>query len=338
MKIGIHSLAHPHAEGYLRLLTARPDLQVAIADPPAVAGTPQDGAPRGRAAAEHFGVDYFDDLAALLAWQPDGVIVCTENARHRAAVEEIAAAGVPILCEKPLATTLPDADAMIAAAAAAGVPLMVAYPVRFSVAFDALRSVFDGGGIGELISFCGTNNGKLPAERDWFAQPELSGGGAIMDHTVHLADLLTVLLPEASATSVYARANTLLHADRAAAETGGLVSIEFDNGVIGTIDCSWSSPSDDLVWGGLTLQLIGSTGIADLDAFDAQHLAGFATGAGPLRRGYGDDANATMLQTFLDAVADGRSPQPDGATGRRSMAIALAAYRSLSVGEPVAVE
>lgn len=44
MKIGIHSLAHPHAEGYLRLLTARPDLQVAIADPPAVAGTPQDGA------------------------------------------------------------------------------------------------------------------------------------------------------------------------------------------------------------------------------------------------------------------------------------------------------
>lgn len=333
MKIGIHSLAHPHAEGYLRLLTGRRDVEVAITDPP-----PHDGSPRGRVVAENFGIPFFDELSDLLAWRPDGVIVCTENARHRAAVEEIAAAGVHILCEKPLATSLPDADAMITAAADAQVALMVAYPVRFSIAFDALRSVVDGGGIGELISFTGTNNGKLPSEREWFAQPELSGGGAIMDHTVHLADLLTVLMPRANATSVYARSNTLLHSDRAAAETGGIVSVEFDNGVTGTIDCSWSAPADNPVWGGLTLQLVGSDGIADLDAFDAQHVAGFTTGIGPIRRGYGDDANATMLQTFCDGIATGRWPQPDGATGRRSMAIALAAYRSLEAGEPVPVE
>lgn len=331
MRIGIHSLAHTHGYSYLRVLAERPGVEVGLVDTP-----PLEGSPRGPEAAAAYGARYFDDLDQLLSWHPDGVIVCTETSRHREATEKIAGAGIHVLCEKPLATSLTDADAMIEACAAAGVHLMTAYPVRFSRPFAALQATLESGQLGELVSYAGANNGKLPSERAWFSEPAESGGGAIMDHTVHIADLLTVLLPDTEATSVLAAANTMINSDRARAETGGLVSIEYANGVIGTIDCSWSRPDSDLVWGGLTLQVLGTGGLADMDAFDSQQISGFSGEQGrPLRRDYGEDANAAMLAAFLDGIRTGVAPQPDGRSGRRSMAIALAAYESLATGSPV---
>ncbi len=62
-----------------------------------------------------------DHYESPLATRPDGVIVCAENVEHRRLVELAAAAGAHVLCEKPIATTLADADAMMAACTAAGV-------------------------------------------------------------------------------------------------------------------------------------------------------------------------------------------------------------------------
>ena len=67
-----------------------------------------------------------------------------------------------MLCEKPIATTLEDADAMTAACAAAGVQLMIAHPVRFAPAFVGLREVVAAGTLGEIVSIAGTNNGRIP--------------------------------------------------------------------------------------------------------------------------------------------------------------------------------
>ena len=139
MKIGVMSLAHLHALGYIRLLSARPDVELAVADPDA--GERPPGESGGRALAEELGVDrYFDTYEELLDWAPDGVVVCSENSRHRELTELAAAAGAHVLCEKPMATTVADGEAMVAACAAAGVHLMVAYPVRFSRQFRALQA------------------------------------------------------------------------------------------------------------------------------------------------------------------------------------------------------
>jgi predicted dehydrogenase len=332
MKIALMSFAHLHAASYARVLAALPGVELRASDPNHHERPPgESGGPELAAA---LGVAYVDSYAELLAWGPDAVVVCAENARHRALVELAAGAGAAVLCEKPLATTLADARAMIDACARAGVVLMVAYPVRFSPAFGTLRTAYDAGSLGQVVALTGTNNGRLPTgSRSWFVDPQQAGGGAMMDHTVHLADLVDCLFAGVPAVSVYAVANQIMHAGEVSVETGGLVSIRYANDVIATFDCSWSRPDSHPTWGGLTLQLVGTDGIADLDAFGSR-VEG-QTAAGPLWLPYGTDTDELLIREFVGAVATGRRPQPDGEAGYRSLQIALAGYESLSAGQPV---
>jgi predicted dehydrogenase len=325
------SFAHPHAISYLRAL-GRLGVEVLASDPDH--GSRSAGETGGRELAAELGVPYVDSYRELLAWRPDGVVVCSENARHRELVELAAGSGAAVLCEKPLATTLADARAMVDACSAAGVSLMVAYPVRFSPAFAGLVAAHTSGGLGEVKAVSGANNGQLPAgSRAWFVDPELAGGGALMDHTVHLADLLDALLDGTPAVSVYAAANSLLNSDRVQVETGGLVSVAYANGVIATFDCSWSKPESYPTWGGLTLQLVGTAGIADLDAFSGR-VAGHAA-SGELWLPYGPDLDELLLAEFVAGIAEGRPAQPDGEVGYRTLEIVLAGYQSLRTGQPV---
>jgi 1,5-anhydro-D-fructose reductase (1,5-anhydro-D-mannitol-forming) len=330
VKIGVMSLAHLHALSYIGLLAARPDVELAVTDPDA--GERPAGESGGRALAGRLGVTrYVDTYGELLDWGPDGVVVCSENSRHRELTELAAAAGAHVLCEKPMATTVADGEAMVAACAAAGVHLMVAYPVRFSRQFGALQATLPA--LGRVVAATGTNNGKLPTARAWFADPVLAGGGAVMDHTVHLADLLDAVLDGAEAESVHAVSNRMINAT-APVETGGLVSIRYPGGVIATIDCSWSVPEHYPTWGGLTLRLVGEDGIADMDAF-AQAVHGFSEpNRAPLRIDFGAGGDGAMLEEFVSAIRDGRRPQPDGESGLRSLRIVERAYESMRTGEP----
>jgi predicted dehydrogenase len=332
MRIALMSFAHPHAASYVRAL-ARLGVEVLASDPDH--RSRPVGETGGPELAAELGVPYVDSYEELLAWRPDGVVVCSENARHRELVELAAGVGAAVLCEKPLATTLEDARAIIDACTDAGVPLMVAYPVRFSPAFAVLSAARASGGLGEVKAVTGTNNGQLPAgSRAWFVERELAGGGALMDHTVHLADLLDSLFDGTPAVSVYAATNRLLHAGRVEVETGGLLSVAYANGVIATFDCSWSKPESYPTWGGLTLQLVGTDGIADLDAF-SHRVEGHAASGEALWLPYGTDLDELLVREFVSAIAQGRRPQPDGEVGYRTLEIALAGYESVRTGQPV---
>jgi len=333
MKIGILSFAHLHAVSYVRCLQAL-GVELLAADPDHHDRTP--GEAGGAALAAELGVRYVDDYAELLAWGPDGVVVCSENAKHRHLVELAARAGVHVLCEKPLATTLADAQAMIDVCAAHSVNLMVAYPVRFSPAFTALADAVASGGLGAPLAVTGTNNGQIPLDqRAWFVDKELAGGGSLTDHTVHVADLLDALFAPARATSVYAVTNKIMYADAVDVETGGLVSISYDNGVVATVDCSWSKPLSYPTWGGLTLQVVGSQGIADMDAF-SQRLDGHCDSvSNAVWLPYGSNSDALLIAEFVSSIAEGRAPQPDGAVGYRTLEIVAAGYQSIRTGQPV---
>lgn len=328
LRIGVISLAHPHAFAYLHALVGL-GVEVRACDPGG------EGADRGAAAVEATGAGWAASTAELLDWQPDGVIVCSENVHHRRDVEAAAAAGAHVLCEKPLATSVADAEAMVAAADAAGVRLMVAHPVRFSTAFTALREAVDRGDLGDLLAASGTNNGQVPFGRDWFTDPGLAGGGAVTDHTVHVADLLDALLGGDRPVSVQARANRVLHADRVGVETAGFVQIRYAGGLVASIDCSWSRPEGYATWGGLTLELLGSRGLATMDAF-TQRLDG-TIGGKQAWLSYGEDMDAALVAEFLDVVRTGREPHPDGRAGLRGVAIVQAAYESIRTGEAVEV-
>ncbi|WP_328438480.1 Gfo/Idh/MocA family oxidoreductase [Streptomyces sp. NBC_00444] len=336
MRVAVLSFAHVHAATYIGLLRDREDIELITADPDA----PPDDPTRGRDLAERLGAAYVDTWDEVFALSPDAVVVTSENARHRHLVERAAASGAHVLCEKPLATTEADARAMIDACARAGVGLMTAYPVRFSPAFVALRRVLADGLLGGLISVHGANNGSNPARsRPWFADPELAGGGALADHTVHLADLVDALLDGEQAAEVYAQANSILDDGGPApdVETAGLVTIRYPGGVVAAVDASWSHPPDHPTWGGLAMTCVGEKAIVEFDAFPPL-LGGFdsATGRDRWEAG-GADLDAAMLDEFLDAVRTGRRPSPDGESGLRTLRIVLAAYESLRTGQPVAL-
>jgi 1,5-anhydro-D-fructose reductase (1,5-anhydro-D-mannitol-forming) len=333
VKIALLSFAHPHAGSYGRLLAGWPGVELLAADADAAYAPP--GELRGKAFAEGMGAAYVDSYDEALAWAPDAVVVCSENARRRDLVLRAAAAGAQVLCEKPLATSVADAEAMIAACAAADVFLMTAYPVRFSREFVSLKALYDSGAIGTILGITGTNNGKIPvAGRAWFTDPAQSGGGALVDHVVHVADLIDALLGE-PAVAVRAVTNQILHADKpqVRAETGGLVSVTYESGVIVTIDCSWSHPANAPNWGGLTLQVVGTEGIVDIDPFGA-HVSG-TTGEGAAWVAFGEDLDQAMLAHFLGAVRDGTAPQPDGEVGLRTLQLVLAAQQSVASGEVI---
>src|SRR5690606_29971572 len=124
MKVGIISFAHIHAFSYARALQRLEDVELAgSADPDRV---------RGEAAARPLCAPRFSDIAGLLESDIDAVIVTSENVNHCEHVLAAAKAGKHVLCEKPLATTLKDAQEMIESCKKNGVGLMTAFPVRFN--------------------------------------------------------------------------------------------------------------------------------------------------------------------------------------------------------------
>jgi len=343
LKVAIASFAHTHAASYASLLGAMPDVEVLSADPDGASAP--DAGPRGADFASRLGVPYVDTYDELFAWGPDAVVVTSENALHRELVERAAAAGAHVLCEKPLATEVADGEAMLASCEAAGAILMVAYPVRFSPSYLRLRASVEAGLLGDVFAVMGTNNGKIPfAARQWFTDAKLAGGGALVDHTVHCADLIDGLTGGASPQRVYAAANHVLHQDKGVeVETGGLVTVNYDNGLLATIDCSWSVPDNGPTWGGVTLQVTGTNGSVEIEPF-LPHVAGTDAG-GEVYLPIGNDFDASMLATFLGAVRQSGAavagktpavvPQPDGAVGLRTLRIVDAARRSAVSGQAV---
>ena len=329
LSVGLVSAAHVHTDTYADLLASMPDVELlGLADP---------DEERGRAFAALHSIAFLGDLPALLALHPDAVVVTSENAYHRRDVEAAAAAGVNVLCEKPLATSLEDARAIVTACADAGVTLMTAFPMRFSPAMGRVAASVAANEIGTVRAVCAVNQGQIPTRhRAWFGDKELAGGGAITDHTVHVLDLLRWLL-RSEPTEVWATANRILHADRTAVETGAVVAVTFADGTIATIDCSWSRPDNYPTWGGMGMEIVGERGVLDVDAFRQRFSVFDAREGGVGWTYWGTDADRAMLAGFLTAVRDGTEPPVTGLDGLMAVAVVAAAYRSLELGEPVHV-
>jgi len=324
-QVGILSFAHVHAPGYARCLREMPDIAlVAVAD---------ENAARGRAAVAEFGGEWYADYRALLARDDiEAVIVTAPNAYHREIVVAAAEAGKHVLCEKPLATTRHDALAMIAACREHQVTLMTAFPMRFSPPAIALRAAVQAGEVGEPLAVMATHHGTMPP--GWFSDPAQSGGGAVMDHTVHVADLLRWIFGR-EITRVYAEVDTRIHPGIAADDVAILL-MEMDNGVFASLDPSWSRPATWPIWGGLTIDVIGTGGVVAMNAFN-QNFQRFDDRTGRYRLvPWADGGDPAMLRAFFDAIANDTAPPVTGEDGLHAMEVALCAYESAKRREPVA--
>ena len=327
LRIGILSFAHGHAYSYATALQSLPAV--------ALTGIYDADASRGEAAANRFQTRFFADASALLDQELDGVIVCAENANHAPLVLQAAGRVRAILCEKPIATTLADAQAMLDRCRATNTRLQIAFPVRFAPPIQHLKTLLDRHELGPVYSVKCTNHGSMPS--GWFIDQALAGGGAVMDHTVHVIDLLRWFW-QTEVTEVYAEiGRSLLHPD-IPIDDAGLLSFTLANGVYGTLDTSWSRPAAYPTWGDVKIEVVGEGGVISVDAL-RQHLAVSSNQWGKMRWvGWGSDMDHGLITDFIAMLRSSRAPTISGEDGLAALAVALAAYESAASGQPVQLQ
>ena len=176
LRIGILSAAHVHAPSYAHCINSNPRAELA--------GIWDDNIQRGERIASDHSAPFFGHLEDLFE-RVDAVAIASENIKHVELATKAAEQRKHILCEKPLATNADDAKQMIEAATAGGVTFMTALPCPFSPAFTKLQTRLSSGELGRIVAATTTNQGTCPF--GWFVDEAASGGGALIDHTVHVA-------------------------------------------------------------------------------------------------------------------------------------------------------
>jgi predicted dehydrogenase len=330
LRIGIMSFAHLHAEGYIGNLRFAPGVEyIGMAD---------HDADRGKHYADQFESPLFESYEALLAEAPDGVIVCSENNRHRELTIMAAESGAHVLCEKPIATTTADAEAIVAVCETAGVNLMIALPMRFSAAAQQVKAMLDRGDLGVLRCANTTNQGENPDyHRTWFSDPEQAGGGAIMDHTVHVVDLMR-WYTGAEPVEVYAEVDNLFGKGKVETDTAGLVMITFDDGTFISLDASWSRPQFYPTWGNVKIELVCERGVLRANYFNQKLQVYEGAAQRLLWYFWGSDPNQGMVDEFLASIREERPPLITGRDGLQGLRVIEAAYESGRTNIPVRLD
>lgn len=311
-----------HAQSYADVIERLPGAELA--------GVAEADEKRGREFAQRHHIRWFADYHKLLEEDVDAAVVCSANVRHKDMAVAAAQAGKHILVEKPIATTVDDAQAIIDAAKTHGVKLMVAFPVRYAPAVVRARELIRSGGIGDVVAIAGTNHGTMPG--GWFVDKALSGGGAVMDHTVHVADLMHWMLGS-EIKNVYCKMGTKIF--DIPVEDCALISLEFENGTYATLDASWNRPQAYPTWGDVTMEIIGTKGTLNLDAF-GQHGSLYSNRLQTSRfTPWGDDTDELMIADFIRCIEENTPSPVSGEDGLFALRVALMAYRSAACDDVV---
>jgi predicted dehydrogenase len=326
IRIGMLSAAHGHAHSYAACLRSIDGVELV--------GVADEDSERCSAFAERYKIRAFSSAEALLAAGLDGVVICAANLHHRPLTELAAQHTRHILCEKPIATTLADAEAMIAACERTGAKLQIAFPVRFAAPVQRMRALLQSGALGQIYSLKTTNHGQMPG--GWFVDRALSGGGAVIDHTVHVIDLLRWFF-DAEVDEVYAEVGVDLLHDGLGIDDAGMLSFTLSNGIYGTLDTSWSRPTAFPTWGDVTIEVVAERGWARLDAFK-QQLAVYSNHANKSQWvGWGGNMDLGLMRDFVAMIAEGREPSISGRDGLKALEVALAAYQSAAQRMPIKI-
>lgn len=312
-KIGIISFAHMHAYDYANAIKEISNAElVSIYD---------DNVTRGNEAALQYEADYYKDLDLFLQSDIDAVIVTSENSLHKEHVIKSAQAKKDILCEKPIATNLKDATLMVEVCKEEDVKLQIAYPVRFCDAIKEGKERVEE--LGDLLFIKTTNRGRNPG--GWFIDKPMSGGGAVLDHTVHMVDVVR-WYTGLEITEVSAQIDTMFSKEDI--DDAGIIDFKLENGLLMTHDCSWSKNKKYPTWGDVTIEMYGTKGSLEIDAFK-DHFVSYDDAGMPIAEYFsGNDMNLELVQDFVDAVEEKHDVKITGYDGIKSLEASLGAYTS----------
>lgn len=292
----------------------------------AVVDVREDAAGR---AAEPFGVKSFSSAAAMLAeCDVQAVCVCTSDDHHREPTLTCLAAGKHVLVEKPIATTLADADAMIAAARQSSAMLMVGHIVRFDPRYAHVKERADAGEFGRIQAVFARRLNSVAS------QDLLRGRVSVIDFlAVHDIDYLLWLVGD---EPVRVHTESVAGVHRAAGmniEDHTFTLIRFAGGAIACIEAGWILPRTHVRGADFKLEVIGEKGMAQIDLI-AGDLATCTTEQGWRQPRVGHAIDAEIAH-FIDCVMHDRPPLIDAPQGRAALRVCLAARESATSSEVV---
>jgi predicted dehydrogenase len=282
----------------------------------------------------------------------DAVWVCTPTSHHRAVVEGAARRGVAVFCEKPLAPTLADAEAMTSAVVDAGVPAQVGLVLRTAPVFVALRDVLASDRLGRTMAAVFRDDQFFPIQghyaSTWRSDVTVAGAGTLLEHSIHDVDLLRFCIGEITEVS----ARTANYAGHEGIEDVAVATLSFASGATASLISVWhdvlTRPS------GRRVEVFCERGLAWLDD-DYSGPLHIETSAGAEVIACPPPAWVTELpwsheqvmivvsnyveanRNFLDALASGAPPWPGLGEGLIAHRLVEAVYRSGREGGPVAI-
>ena len=288
-----------------------------------------------------------DVEAVLASSEVDAVYIATPHSLHVPIGKLAAQAGKHVLVEKPIATTLADADALIDACASHRVALGVAFLAQIDPAMAAAQDMVRAGMLGEIISVRIMGLSDKPehywhggytqrVKSDWRTQLGMAGGGILIMNVVH--DLNTVRwvtgLDVKRVYSEYATLATPVEVE----DTIGVV-VRYENEAIGVVQAgsAMRGRSHEDTKGP---RIYGTKGQLILGPKPLILLSEAPEGGQPntwkeLRHSGPTGDRAEMIRRFSDAVLEGKEPPVTGEDGRKALEIIVAAYRSGEHGAPV---
>lgn len=308
---------------------------------------------RAKALAEQYGGVAYDSIEALLASDVDAVSVCVANAYHAQASIQALKAGKHVLCEKPMATTPEDCEAMVAAAKAAGKFLMIGQNQRLAKAHVKAREIIESGEMGKVITF-ETHfahpgpEGWTGVRDSWFFDKKVASFGVMADLGVHKTDLIHYLTGKkiVRTSAVLATLNKTFSDGRPITVDDNAYAIyTMEDGVVGTMHVSWTNYGNEnnstkMYMEGGVLRMYDDPKYSlivekrdgevipyelDLLTSNKEQTTGGRTSTG-------------VIDAFVESIITNTPPAISGESAMRAMKVVFANEQSAQLGKAVDVQ
>lgn len=289
---------------------------------------------RARSLAGRFGARPYTNLDEVLA-NPDiqGVDLCVPHHLHAPLALRALAAGKHVLVEKPIATTVGDAERMVGLAAERGLTLCVSEQYPFSEPFVRARDLIRDGAIGKLVTIRTHRVGWLEGIwlRDgWRQNATIAGGGMLLDQGCHYTSIVRLLAGDIAEVAAF---TTNTRADWVGEDTATLI-LRFESGIIGEALYCWGTKTSNV---GAECYAYGERGHLRVNSGSPalvlyrEDLPGGRQVILDQSEGLG--VFAAIVEDWVLAALGRRSPTMPGSEGLKDLRVVDAAYRSAQSGK-----
>ena len=303
---------------------------------------------RAKEMTDIYGGKAFTDYRELIAMQDlDAVIVCATNTTHAEMTIAALRAGKHVMCEKPMATTLEDARAMIDASEQTGKFLMIAHNQRLAPACKKAREIIQSGKLGKVLTFQtifghpGSEFWAIDGGNTWFYNKKITAFGVMGDLGIHKIDLVHWILDQ-DFTEATAMAGTMNKRNAKGklidVEDNALCVLRTNSGVLGTVTVSWTYQKEDN-----STTFYCEKGVLRIYAHpEYQLIVDFSSTEGEYHKVGEIPTNIKQIKSgivdlFVDCLVKNRKPEISGEEGYKALKTVIACFEAIETNKIVPI-